>query len=60
MYDFKDFFCTHFNYYKLAYKDHHVVFVGTKLKERKNWRPSWVDKLQKELQKNYKKGISEI
>lgn len=60
VYDFKDFFCTHFNYYKLASKDHHVVFVGTKLKERKNWRPSWVDKLQKELQKNYKKGISGI
>lgn len=51
-YDFQG-IITGFYYYKLSPKNkpasHHVTFAGGQLIERKNFRPSWVDDLGKEL-----------
>lgn len=52
--DFTDFVGVGFNYFKLKPKDHHIRFIGSELKARKNYKPKWVDKLEKQLQKNYK------
>ena len=55
MHDFKGSF-NGFQYYKLIPKNkpntHHISFVGGKLIKRKNFRPSWVDDLKKELPYN--------